>query len=185
VSLRRFILSFPVVVLAISCSPPGAGESSGHEAASGGQDAVPPAADLAQVAQESIMSALPLSPTQLAELESTLRRVHSLSTQMQGASHQGEARLVQRELSHFLDGLDRPLPFRKNLENIVEILSESSGDELSESEKSGLRTEVQDVLSELGLETSGSGDDGFPAFGPARHLGTLDRRARSRDEHAS
>jgi len=158
VSARFCVLSLPILALAISCSPPGSGD---------GESSGPPAAEeLAEMARETVEDALPLSPTQLAELESTLHRVQSLTTQMQGASHQGEARLVQRELSHFLDGLDRPLPFRKNLERIVEILSESSGDELTDSEKGALRSEMQEVLSELGIDTSAGGEDGFPPLAP-------------------
>jgi len=158
VSARCFVLSFPILALTISCSPPGSGE---------GESSGPPATEeLAEMARDTVADALPLSPTQLAGLESALHRLQSLTTQMQGASHQGEARLVQRELSQFLDGLDRPLPFRKNLERIVEILSESSGDELTDGEKSALRSEMQEVLSELGIDTSGSGGEDFPPIVP-------------------
>ncbi len=64
--------------------------------------------------------------------------------------------MIQEELRTFLDGLDRPLPFRKNLERIVEILTESKGDELTESERNAIQEEIQEVLEELGIDTSGS-----------------------------
>jgi hypothetical protein len=135
----------------------------------GGCSGEPPseAIEAAAKVAEAAGVELPLDPAKLEQLTQSLGELTAFVEQAQSsklrfetASSQGRARMIQRQLRQFLDGLEHPLPFRGNLERIVEILSESSGDELSESDRDAIRQEVQEIRDELGL--SESGDDGFP-----------------------
>jgi hypothetical protein len=126
--------------------------------------APPPVAPPAGAPQAQA-AAPPLDPARLAELKASLDQLQELIAGVQGASPQGRARLVQQQLQTFLDSADpqKKLPFRKNL---VKILSETTGDELSDSQKQAIRQEIQAIQRELGLQdTSSSGSQG-PAVVP-------------------
>lgn len=114
--------------------------------------------------------ALPIDPSQLADLKAALDEVLSLASDMQHASTQGRARIIKKQLKAFMDQGEavQAVPFRENLDRIVEILAESDGDELSEDQKGQLRQEVQAIQSELGIDTSGtsSSDSGGPMIPP-------------------
>ncbi len=142
-----------------------------------GGEPPPPSKVLESVtkAAESAGVELPLAPEQVAELTQTLQELAAFvdeakrsKSQFDGASSQGRSRMIQRNLSQFLDGLDRPLPFRSNLERIVEILTESGSDELSESDREAIRTEIQAIRVELGLGDSSdnSFNEGLAPPGP-------------------
>ncbi len=110
---------------------------------------------------------LPLDPAKLEQLTRTLGELTAFVDEAQWsklkfdkASSQGRARIIQTELRKFLDGLEHPLPFRSNLERIVKILSESTGDELSESDRDAIKKEVEAIRDELGLGDSGSDSSG-------------------------
>jgi hypothetical protein len=136
-------------------------------ACSGEPKAPPPVAPPAGAPQAQA-GAPPLDPARVAELKASLDQLQEMVAGVQGASPQGRARLVQQQLQTFLDSADqqKKLPFRRNLERIVKILSETTGDELSDSQKQAIRQEIQAIQRELGLQdTSSSGSQG-PGVAP-------------------
>ncbi len=110
-----------------------------------------------------VAGALPLDPARLAELKAALDELQGLTDLAKGSSPQGRSRLVQQQIQRFLDSSDPggKLPFRKNLEKVVTILSESGGEELSEGQKAAVQQEIQAIRKELGLDqASGSSSEG-------------------------
>src|SRR5262249_14180065 len=112
-------------------------------------------------------ASLPLDPPQLAELRSSLEQLQQLCATAQSASDQGKARLIQKQLETFVDKTDSSLPFRKNIQRIVSILGQNPGDDLTSTQKTDLKSEIQSILKELGVEASpGQSDHPMPAPPP-------------------